>query len=374
MIRILVGVFVCCLAAAGIFLLQHTPVTTNQTAAVINSQTSLQTPIAEDLLDTMSLEEKVGQMFMIGHWREDYYQHTMHLLQAYDFGGVIIMKSSDEVIDTIPTWTKAWQEGRSVPLLISIDQEGGVVSRLQTSDFIQTSQRELTTKAMAHTVGAKRGSELHSLGINMNLAPVLDFASSSESFLYERSFADLDSGIVYAEEIIDGHKHSDVIVVPKHFPGHPDNPDDSHNVLPILDISIAEFPEHILPFTELLAIEPYQAIMTAHVLVPALDPVYPTTLSSKILTEILREDIGYQGVIMTDDMTMGAITNQWSTDQATIRAIEAGANIILFAADPDAAITAQQAVLDAVAAGTLTEGQINQSVTKILTLKQTLTD
>lgn len=364
---------------AGGFLFDRETFSRGQNASVVLATDNTTTntpakPTARDILNSLTLEEKVGQLIMIGHWEGAYYQHTMRMLDLYHFGGVIIMQVPGDKTDEVATWTQSWRDASAITPLISIDQEGGVVSRLASDEFIQLRQRDLTTRAMAHTVGSLRGAELARLGINMNMAPVLDFASGTDSFLYERSFASTSHATSFANELIDGHKHSSVIAVPKHFPGHSDTAEDSHFMLPVVDVSTTTFATHVQAFTDLLAIENYQAIMTAHVLLPNIDPDFPATLSYKLLTTQLREQIGFAGVIITDDMTMGAITNQWSTDEATIKAINAGADLILFAAEPNQGMSARDAIIAAVQDGTLSENRIDQSVLRILRLKESVSD
>jgi beta-N-acetylhexosaminidase len=347
---------------------------TAQTTSPSTSQPSTANPSHADpvteQLAAMTIEEKIGQLFVIGHWREDYYQHTERLLQLYDFGGVIIMKTSDEVVESVPEWTTAWQDASKYPLMISIDQEGGVVSRLRAEGFTTTSQRELASIDEASALGQMRGAELRALGINTNLAPVLDYASSTDAFLYDRSFARRGDVAPYSAALIEGHAGAGVLAIPKHFPGHDNTPTDSHVVLPIVDITAADFPAYVAPFREALAATEVEALMTAHVQFPKLDDTYPTTLSYEILSRQLRRDLGFEGVIITDDMTMGAITNTWDSDEAAILALQAGADMILFSSSPNEAIAARNAMLSAIEDGTISEDRIDESVERILRMKQ----
>lgn len=322
------------------------------------------------MVDTLTIEEKIGQLLMVGHWKQNYFQHTKNMLTLYKFGGVIIMDVDDKNVSTVPQWTQAWQETSTIPLLISIDQEGGVVNRLKTDPYTQTSQREIDSVDEAAAVGISRGAELAGLGINTNLAPVIDYSNTPDSFLYDRSFASSSQIGTLADALINGHSVSNVLAIPKHFPGHADTADDSHYVLPIVDITAAQFPEHVAQFSDLLATAEVDALMTAHVLFPKLDDEYPVTLSYEILSRQLRRDLGFEGVIITDDMTMGAITNQWPTNEAAVQAVNAGADIVLFAADPNAAMEAHTYMVAAVQDGELSEERVDESVTRILELKR----
>lgn len=327
-----------------------------------------------EALKHLSLKEKIGQMFMVGHWHQNDFYHTSNMMRAYHFGGVIIMEVSPRNVDFVPVWIQRWQSDSTIlPALIAIDQEGGEVTRLRGPSFSQTAQRDLQSVAEAAALGDTRGAELSALGINVNLAPVLDTSLNPDSFLYARAFSSTQISTDFADAIITSQAKHMVKSAIKHYPGHPDTPEDSHIELPIIDIEKADFAHFTKPFSDVVARTNPPIIMTAHVLVPSIDPDYPATLSTKILTGELRDTLGYDGVIMTDDMTMGAITNQWGSAEAAVKAIQAGADIILFAAKPNESIAAVDAVLDAIAAGEISEERINQSVERIVKLKADFT-
>lgn len=347
-----------------------TPAVAAVAAADTPQPTPVQPPTIEERVANMTTEEKVGQLLMVGHWKGDYYQHTQRLIDLYNLGGIIIMDVEKGDVTGLSTWTSAWQDASSIPLLISIDQEGGTVSRIQADGYVQTSQRELQTTNEAYTVGNTRGRELAALGINTNLAPVLDYASTSDAFLYDRSFASSTTLGDLATALITGHTDAGVLAIPKHFPGHDSTPADSHVTLPVVDISAARFPAYVSQFREVLDQNDIGAMMTAHVQFPRLDDRYPTTLSEEILSRQLRRELDFDGVIITDDMTMGAITNTWTTNAAALRTIQAGADMMLFAAQPNAAIDAHEHLVQAVRDGTIEEDRLDQSVARILQLKQ----
>lgn len=318
-------------------------------------------------ISEMSLPDKVGQLFMVGYWPNSDTSKTLENITEHKVGGIIIMEAggTEQLKENI----SAWQAISPTPLLIAIDQEGGVVQRLKGTGFVNTSQRDITTIDQARGVGKERGEELKDLGINTNFAPVLEISQNPKSFLYPRVFAEPEMISDLAAAMIEGHGEAGVIAVPKHFPGHEDTPVDSHLELPVLTVSKEDFTEHTKTFRQVTQNSNPQMMMTAHVLVPSLDPTYPATLSPTILS-YLRNDIGYEDIIITDDMTMKAVSDRWSTDKATVQAIKAGADLILFAAEPEKAKLAIEAVLQAVKAGVITEARLNQSVYRILKLKQ----
>lgn len=342
------------------------PVPETQTSTVITAPLD---PIAQTIA-TMSLDEKVGQLLVAGHWRDSDYTHTSNLIRAYHLGGVIIMRTPDAQVSDIPTWTTAWQQDSTIPLMISIDQEGGVVTRLKTEGHIQTAQPDIEDSKEALAIATKRGAELHQLGINTNLAPVLETSVNPFAFLYNRTFRDPSKIGALGQAMVVGYRNEHVVAIPKHFPGHSDTPTDSHIELPIIDIQAEDFTEHAQHFARVIDFAEPEAIMTAHVMLPALDDIYPATLSPTILTDKLRTEIGFEGVIVTDDMTMGAITNTYDPAEAALRAVLAGADMILFAAEPNQVIATHAHLVAAVRSGALSETRIDESVKRILEMKE----
>jgi beta-N-acetylhexosaminidase len=269
---------------------------------------------------------------MIGHWAKTPLASTTELIKKHQLGGVIIMSTPKDPHE-IALWTKTWQESVDYPLMIAVDQEGGEVSRLNSPDFDTTGQRNISTVNEAYNLGLIRGKELKDLGINMNFAPVLDSATYPTSFMYNRVFENRALSPDLAAAMIQGMAEQAVTATPKHFPGHADTADDSHTVLPTVAISRNDLDEFVAPFAELITTTPPQTLMTAHVIFPNIDSL-PATLSSFFLTDYLRGELGYSGLIITDDMSMDAIDNSWGAKEGSRLAILAGADIILFAAEP----------------------------------------
>lgn len=336
---------------------------TNQPTIVFNEKTPVPQP--PKILD-LPVAEKVGQLFMVGHWADTPIASTTELIKAVQAGGVIIMSAPADAQE-IKTWVKTWNKASKTPLLVAIDQEGGSVNRLQTSSFLQTKQRNIDSEKKAYEVGLQRGQELAALGINMNFAPVLDSAHKPGSFMYDRSFPDRDTSASFASSMIKGFKENGVIGSAKHFPGHADTQEDSHHTLPTVDIPRSELDEFTKPFRELIDSKP-PALMTAHVSFPKIDS-RPATLSHFFLTDYLRDELGFTGVIVTDDMSMDAIDKNWTTSEAALLSIQAGADMVLFAAEPQKVIPAHAEVINAVANGKLQESEIDQHYRRIVDLK-----
>lgn len=324
-------------------------------------QTILATPEYEE-----SLEKVVGGLFMIGHWADSPLASTTELIRKYHFAGVIIMSSPDNPND-IKDWVEEWNRVSEKPLLITIDQEGGPVNRLKGAEFIQTGQRAITTPEEAYAVGFKRGQELSALGINMNFAPVLDSANNPDSFMYERVFPEGSDIVLLSSELTRGLSDAGVIAAAKHFPGHDDTNEDSHFTLPSVAIEKASLPEFTENFISYIEKTKPQVLMTAHVLFPKID-VLPATLSHYFLTDYLRTELGFTGVIITDDMSMDAIDETWSSEEASTLTLIAGADMILFAAEPARTPAAYASVMSAVNSGRLLESDIRNSYGRIHSL------
>jgi beta-N-acetylhexosaminidase len=332
--------------------------------------TNNQTPIAPAAIDVVPLAEQVGQLFTIGHWPHIPTASTTQRVQDLFIGSVIVMKAPATSTD-ITTWTETWKAVALSPLLISIDQEGGVVSRLRSANHNQTAQPQLTDIGTAYDVAATSAQALLPLGINANYAPVLDLSVSPDSFMYPRVFRDPTMIALLGDAMVRGYQDNGVIAVPKHFPGHPDTSDDSHITLPVLDLTTQQYIDHTQQFTDIIATGNVHILMTAHVLVPALDPDFPTTVSPAVIAD-LRERIGYTGVIVTDDLAMQAISDRWSYEESAVLALKAGVDMLMMAAEPEYASSTVAAVIAAVETGELSEERVFEAYTRVMKLKQGL--
>ena len=349
----------------GITMWWQTNTTTDSVSQNQKNDTGI---VAEIPTDPIPLEEKIGQLFIIGHWIGTPIASTTELIVKHNLGGIIIMGNAEKTTTT-KEWVDTWQDASKTPLIVSVDQEGGVVTRYKQENFTQTSQREITDSKTAYETGYKRGSELKSLGINMNFAPVLDSAKNPDSFMYERVFKNRAESATLAASMVKGMKAAGVTGVVKHFPGHDDTNVDSHFSLPIVDIPKNQLDDFTSPFIEIIKNNTPEAIMTAHVLFPKIDSL-PATLSKFFLTDYLRTKLGFTGVIITDDMSMNAIDSNWSSTEASIKTIVAGADIVLFAAEPELVSGAIEAVKQAVKNGGISEKRVDDSYERIMLIKQ----
>jgi beta-N-acetylhexosaminidase len=336
----------------------------------------------------MSLEEKVGQLLMVHLHGEEVNQEAKMLIQDLHVGGIIYYNWSNGLISAsqVRNLSIGLQKLAKTPLLIAVDQEGGLVNRLKQDFTIfpgnlalaKTKQPELAEKS-AFAIG----QELLSVGINMNLAPVIDINDNPYNpIIGIRSFAaSADQVTLFAKHALQGYRRAGVITCLKHFPGHGDVTIDSHQDLPIVRKTKEQLDKlELIPFYQLA--DQADSIMTAHLLVPTLDPQNCATLSKKILTDLLREEIGFQGVIISDSLVMqGLLNNGYSIEEAAICSINAGCDLLILGGrqlntDSSLELTKEgiqkihQALLQAVQTGVISKQRLEEAVQRILNLKK----
>ena len=333
---------------------------------------------APELLGDMSLDEKIGQLLVLtaqGASAED----NAQMIETYSPGGIIYFDDNLQDTEQIAQLSAGAQElaaetGQGVPLFIGIDQEQGRVVRLPVGTLFPDAMAVGATgdTELAALRASTTADELRALGVNLNYAPVADVNTDPDNpVIGIRSFgsaSDLVSDMVLAEA--DAYADHGVVPVVKHFPGHGDTDVDSHTGLPVIDLPRDRWEaEHLPPFRE--AVEAgVDAIMTAHVLMPQLDDNEdsdPATLSPTLIDEILREELGYDGVVTTDALNMEGVRQTHSDGEIAVRALEAGVDQLLMPADPDEAVSAIRTAVDE---GRLTEERIDESVLRVLTLKE----
>lgn len=336
----------------------------------------------------MSIEEKVGQLFMVAFRQEDgkkvtvVTQAVQDSLKKYHWGGVALFAENFiNVEQTVKLTMDLQKEAGNSPLFIAVDQEGGRVNRFYFGTKLPGNMALGASGVTdnAYTAGNILGKELAALGINLDLAPALDINNNQDNpVIGLRSFG-ADGRMVtgMGAAYIQGLHAGGVMAAVKHFPGHGDTSVDSHLGLPIVLYEKKHLTEvELQPFRENLSAT--DMVMVAHVAFPALDdtkvisekdrqPVLlPASLSHKILTNFLREECSYDGVIITDALEMKAITEHFGPEKTVVGALQAGADILLMPSDLHKAYAG---VIEAVKTGTISEERINQSVKRILRLK-----
>ncbi len=297
-------------------------------------------------------------------------------MQNYQPGGVILFSRNLVNPKQIAKLTNDLQTlAGTAPLLIAIDQEGGRVSRLP-SDFTIFPPAATVAQAgsteLAYQAAAVTAKELRAVGMNMNMAPVLDIHTNpANPIIGDRAFGTEPEQVCMmgAATIAGLHDHR-VLACGKHFPGHGDTSTDSHIELPVVHATRERLKEiELQPFRYAID-HGLQAMMTAHVHYPALDPTYPATLSSTILSGLLRQDLGFSGMIVSDDLEMRAILDHASVSDAAIRSLQAGADMLLICKDRTLATDTCDALRRAVTSRELDPTQVEASVARIHAVKQ----
>ena len=349
---------------------------------------------SKDAATSLTLEQAVGQMLLVGFRGETVDEPAAALLRDIQPGGVILFDrdgpSGGELVRNITSreqlqaLTAQLQEPAAIPYFIAIDAEGGYVNRLKEKyGFtlkVPTAQK-LGARPVAETaaLAGQLAEEMRAVGLNWNLAPVVDVNVNPESpaiGAIERSFSP-DPAIVavHAQAFSDAMRQRQVIPTLKHFPGHGSAAGDTHRG--VADVTATYDRERELaPYRELINGGYADAIMTAHIVNRNLDAAArPATLSPAIISGLLRQELGFAGVVVSDDMQMAAIVAEYGPEEAAIAAVQAGVDVILLANqqgdyDRQRVYRVRDALLQAVADGALTEERIYQSAGRILALKE----
>lgn len=326
----------------------------------------------QSLLSEMTLEERVAQMFFAGCPASG----AVDVLSQYALGGYILFASnlSGLTADEVRTMLDGFQENAKVPLLIGVDEEGGTVVRVSSNQNLREtrflSPRDLFSEGGMELVVSdahEKSQLLLSLGINVNLAPVCDISSNENDFIYDRSFGgDAASVSEYVSQVVGVMSEEGIGSVLKHFPGY-GNCADTHEGM-VIDHRVADdfYVSDFLPF-EAGVQSGADAVMVCHNIVEAFDSEYPASLSPAV-HEILRERLGDDVVVLTDDLDMEGITDFTDGTSAAVQAVLAG-NDMLLTSDYETHINA---VLRAVEDGVIQEDRINASVARILAWKISL--
>ena len=357
---------------------------------------------AQDLVASMSLKEKIEQMLMpaVRQWDgENFTQmndEVKEMLEKYNFGGIILFaenfQDSEQVINLTQSMQTASTSDNGIPLLMGVDQEGGYITRLTNGT---STIGNMALAATGEADNAKESAtiisqELQALGINVDFAPTVDVNSNpSNPIIGVRSFSD-DADVVteYAEEYLDGLSENNVIGTIKHFPGHGDTDTDSHTGLPKIDRTKDEVLEKdLVPYKQLISDGKIDMVMTAHIQFPQIETEtytsikdgstinLPATLSKTWITDVLRDELGFDGVVTTDSMLMDAIAENFSTKDSAKLAINAGVNILLMPVElKDASCIDQMEayikdIKSMVKDGEIDEDKIDDSCVKIITMK-----
>ncbi len=324
---------------------------------------------------SMSLEEKIGQMIFMDYRKTDYENGFFNDVETYQPGGFILFKENITSYQDVKNLNQRLQKLSKIPLFIGTDQEGGRVQRFaampdQSFTIIPSMERVGATNdpLIAKQIGTILGSELATVGINVDFAPVLDINSNLENTVIgDRSFGSTKELVTtMGTALAKGLKKVGVIPVYKHFPGHGDTVEDSHYSFANIYKTKEQLMDlELYPFKS-VAHEDDAMIMVGHLSLPnILNDQTPATLSPTII-QILKEELGYDGVIISDALNMGALTNHYSEEEIIINAIKAGIDILLM---PSSLSNTVATIKKAIDDGKIKESRIEESVYKILKLK-----
>ncbi len=352
--------------------------------AVSSPISALTDPEIDTMIAEMTIEEKVGQLIMVGFEGTQANEAIETHIRERFVGGVVLFSRNIQSPQQTAELTNELQRlagatARQIPLFVGIDQEGGWVIRLKEGATVLPGNMALgatNSTELAERAGEITAVELAAVGVNLNFAPVMDVSNNPDNpVIGRRSFGESPElvsrlGISY----IRGLQRNGVLATAKHFPGHGDTTVDSHFELPTVS--------HDLERIHALELQPFRAaidadvaaIMTAHIIYPAFDANRPATLSPTILTDLLRKELGFDGLLITDDMEMKAIDDRYRSGEAAVMAVEAGADIVMVLWTPTKQIEVFDALLSAVKSGRISQARLDQSVERILKSKEAAFD
>lgn len=394
----LAALFVVVLSACGSNATTHTAVladatpTSNATPTQVTpskhvtypsvSTTGVPRPIQIEVnneLTSMTLDQKLGQMIQVETYYQSYTPDVDTMVRVLGAGSMIIYGKNMKTPQQLQAYIASVQANANMPLFISMDEEGGNVDRLGYQKFnapLPSAQWLAATgnPQLAYQDGLNAARELTSYGINLDLAPVVDVAQVPSTLEGERLFGDSSQTVdTYAKAFLKGLQAGGVIGCLKHWPGigSLDSKEDPHLTLPTINSSLAQL--NATDFAAFKGILPQLGqdrgmVMVTHVIEPAIDPSLPASLSPKVVG-VLRNQLGYDGVIMTDNLYMQGISKHYTFGQAAVMAVEAGDDIVANAWNSQSMEWVISSLKTAIANHQITVARINQSVRRILTLK-----
>lgn len=326
------------------------------------------------MLNALSLEEKIGQLFVVGFDGLHAPGYILDWLAQGRIGGIIFFARNIASPQQLTALTQSLHQAAKHPLMIAVDQEGGAVARLRQGFTESPGAMALgaaDSETLAEEVSEMLAHELRAVGINWNLAPVVDMTHDiGNPSVGTRSLgSDPERVGRLAAAQIAGFQKAGVAASAKHFPGLGNTPVDTHHALAVIDAPVSYLWENdLIPFRRVVQAGVASVMMT-HVQFTQLDPQYPSTMSRHVITGLLREQIGFNGVICTDCMEMNAITLHYSPSESAVRATQGGADMILFSHTAERQSAAYEGLLNAAQRGEIPLDQIDQAVARIAALK-----
>ncbi len=311
------------------------------------------------MAEISQLKRRIGQRVIFGFPGTRIPPELARLDEEWGLGGYILFKRNFEGFEQLMDLTEElWQLGQGTPPFISLDHEGGAVHRLPEPFTVfpdMAHMGQVSSVSVAYEVGAVIGRELTASGFNLNFAPVLDINTHPDNPVIGRRAISADPNKVaqLAKAIVRGLHDNAIIACGKHFPGHGDTREDSHLTLPVCDLDLDRLKStELVPYRELIQQSNLlDMVMTAHVRYPKVDPQHMATTSRIIIQELLRLELGYKGLVVTDDLEMKAITDTLGVEGATRLALEAGVDLFMVCHSVDAQVKVLETLLDAAETG-----------------------
>jgi beta-N-acetylhexosaminidase len=325
----------------------------------------------------MSLTQKASQVLLAGFPGREAGATISDLIEKGPPGGVILFERNLGHPQEVQVLTRALQtaaakSAAALPLLVAVDQEGGPVARLEEGvPALQAARQVASTMdaGEAESSAYRMGLSLRRLGVNMNLAPVLDLVDDPSSFSYARSYGSSAEVVsLYGRAVMRGYAQAGVITAAKHFPGHGSADGDTHDRSVHSRLSLDALREHLAPF-EAATAEGVPVIMVAHLFVDTLDSQKPASLSPAILQDLLREQVRFRGVASSDDLEMLSDSLGLGVGQAAVEALRAGIDLLIVSGHRYPASEARDAIVQAVQTGALDPKRLDEAVCRILRLK-----
>ena len=326
-------------------------------------------------MDNLSIDEKIAQMLIVYYIGDEYDENLRNIIKEVKPGGFILMSDNITTYDRTLNFVKGMQNDSDIPMIISTDEEGGSVQRIKGIRDISVTDipymyylGQTKDKNLAYKVGEIIANELRTIGVNLTYAPVMDiYSNPNNTVIGKRSFGS-DPNTVYdmATSLKNGIEDNLVNTCIKHFPGHGDTETDSHFEIPIINKTLDELENSdLLPFIK--SINDTNMIMVGHIALPKItNSSIPASLSKEIVTDLLKNKYNYKGLVITDALNMGSLTNNYSDKEIYTMAINAGVDLLLM---PNGSKNAIKYIKEAIDDEEMDINTINESVRKILTYK-----
>jgi beta-N-acetylhexosaminidase len=339
-----------------------------------------QTRVAQ-IMAGMSLDQKLGQLLIVEYLGNDQQNSGLQYMVSQQYVGGLLYQfvnhnfdAPDNTIASLAAFSRQTQQEAEIPLVIGTDQEGGQVNRLQTFHGPLPSAQTMAESGSPQYVydqGAQAAKWLAQLGINTDLAPVVDVQTVNPPILQDRMFGSTPQAVeTYAGAFLNGLQKNGIVGTLKHFPGLGAISSDPHAGLPTVNRSLSELNDiDLAPYKTLIAQDNPAMVMATDVLMPAIDPTLPAELSPKAIDGLLRGTLGYQGVVITDGLYMDGISDTWTLSQAAVLAVIAGVDLVEGEYTVSQVAAVVTGLKQALQSGSLTMARVNQSVERILLMK-----